>query len=279
VTKHDFETPDVAVAIKAFERNEPVSSKGGLYVARTADYARGVVLPPTTIRSFADLRVNPRVTTRDVSAEAVLSLFSVAGLWRDARLAGDHFLAATRRRDVVNALMERIFTILGGESWGKAESQHRARNENSVRSLAATVSSRPREKDFAAKLIQDRQHLVGMEARQRARHFGVLAKSFLPLPAEKGPRIVVGTVASATLVKRAPSPDDPVWLCEFAVRMASCSPDITRWAGEHLKDATARLRSLPILARAARFLVLAVDIWAQPEAREIGPVYYGWKWE
>jgi hypothetical protein len=137
VTKYNFETPDIGEALDSFGRRQPVPPTGGMYVARTGDYSRAVILPPTTLRSFADLRVSPRVTARDASAEGVLGILSLATVWHGARLAGDHLLAATRRRDAVTALLERSFSLLGGDSWGRAESQSRTLSDQRQLNLPA----------------------------------------------------------------------------------------------------------------------------------------------
>ncbi len=281
VTKYDFSAPDIAEVLESFGRNQPVPPSGGMYVARTGDYSRAVILPPTTLRSFADLRVSPRVTSRDASVEGLLALFTLACVWHSARLAGDHLLAATRRRDVVIALMERVFALAGGDSWTRAESQSRTLSDSdALRVLGAAISTKPRERELAGRLVLERERFVAVGPQQRVRYFATLAKSLLPLPAtDLGPRVVVGRVADGTLFRRLPSAEDPEWLCEFALRLASCSEETIRWAGAQLKDGTARLRGIPVLARSARFLVLAVDRWHQPEYREVGPVHHNWQWE
>ena len=67
------------------------------------------------------------------------------------------------------------------------------------------------------------------------------------------------------------------WLCEFALRLASCAKNISGWAGDKLHFAISSLFESPSIARAARFLVFAV---ARERNAGLGPdLYEGWAWE
>jgi hypothetical protein len=59
--------------------------------------------------------------------------------------------------------------------------------------------------------------------------------------------------------------------------MASDPMTLGAWAGEHLDTGIKKLLEAPTLARAARFLVLAVDQQSQPTAA-VGEIYAGWGW-
>jgi hypothetical protein len=178
--------------------------------------------------------------------------------------------------------MERTCALIGGDNWGRAEIQSRsvADAAAALRLLADAISVKPRERGLAEKVMLERDRFVAVEPQQRARYFAALAKSFLPLPtADAGSRVVVEKGGVGTLVRRLPSATDPDWLCEFALRLTSCSDTTSAWAGVHFRDGIARLRAIPVLARSARFVVLATDRWHHLEHREIGPVYQSWKWQ
>jgi hypothetical protein len=72
-------------------------------------------------------------------------------------------------------------------------------------------------------------------------------------------------------------PEHSAWLAEFALRMASDPVTISAWAGEHVDASVKKLLDVPTLARAARFLVLAVDQQKKSVAAS-GEVYAGWGW-
>jgi hypothetical protein len=67
------------------------------------------------------------------------------------------------------------------------------------------------------------------------------------------------------------------WLCEFALRLASGPAGAASWAGSRVGEGIGRLLDRPILARAARFLVLAVDHHLQAQ-RSLDALYAGWEW-
>jgi hypothetical protein len=69
------------------------------------------------------------------------------------------------------------------------------------------------------------------------------------------------TVGGVTVIRRAPAPgpENPAWLTELALRLASDPAHVEAWAGEHLRSGLARLLDLSTLARAARFVVLATE--------------------
>jgi hypothetical protein len=71
-------------------------------------------------------------------------------------------------------------------------------------------------------------------------------------------------------------PEHSTWLAEFALRMASDPVTLSAWAGEHVDASVKKLIDVPTLARAARYLVLAVD--QQKKSLAAREVYAGWGW-
>ena len=73
--------------------------------------------------------------------------------------------------------------------------------------------------------------------------------------------------------------DTPRWLPEFALRLASWPPAVVAWSGEDLIGGLERLMEVPSLARASRFLVLAVSEVFGPASLDIDALYPGWDWQ
>jgi hypothetical protein len=82
-----------------------------------------------------------------------------------------------------------------------------------------------------------------------------------------------------TVVRRrkAANCQNPVWLSELALRLASDPANVEAWAGERLRAGVTRLLEVPTLARAARFVVLATDHYLQSQIAP-GELYVGWRW-
>lgn len=68
------------------------------------------------------------------------------------------------------------------------------------------------------------------------------------------------------------------WLSEFALRLASCPDNIRSWSESNFEIGIETLIEAPTLARAARFLVLAIDKYLQKESIGGRQLYKGWKW-
>jgi hypothetical protein len=71
--------------------------------------------------------------------------------------------------------------------------------------------------------------------------------------------------------------EEPEWLVELALRLASDPSEVVEWAGQNVHFGLMRLLELPTLARAARFLVIATDHYLKSRA-ESGDLYASWKW-
>ena len=88
-----------------------------------------------------------------------------------------------------------------------------------------------------------------------------------------------GSSPGLTIIRRVQGvgPDHATGLAEFALRIASDPANLKAWAGEHVDASIKKLLEVPTLARAARFLVLAVDQKKKSHAGG-GEVYSGWGW-
>jgi len=197
-------------------------------------------------------------------------------LWAKARLTGNLF-SWSRRREVLHALTRHLFFIFGGDSWERAEQSSIRLGADGLRQLQRAVSTRQVEAGLAESLTVECPALAQLPSEERIGRLASLARKFLHLP----PRVhIVTRNTSVTLVRRQAqgSPDDPDWLCEFALRLASDPASALPWAGPSLTAAVKRLFDMPVLARAARFLVLAVDRHAEARPGVAGRPYAGWEW-
>ena len=70
---------------------------------------------------------------------------------------------------------------------------------------------------------------------------------------------------------------NPEWMAELSLRLASNPGDAVAWAGADRGAAMRRLMEIPILARAARFVVLATEAHSESGVMP-GEVYAGWTW-
>lgn len=268
-----FETPCVEEPIE-FASEYRVPAAGGMYVARLGEFTAAVIIPPT-VRGLAVLRCVPRIDAEQRSAESVLRAIERARLWGRARLPGD-LLSATRQRVVLRAIAWHIFLLVGGERWAVTEVGVRDGHDSALVNLKLVVSNRRDEVGIAAALALEYSALAAATCEARVKRIASLATSFRLLPSAPVSKAIPGVTVIAE--KNFAKTEDPEWLAELALRLASDPAEVEAWAGQHLRAGLTRLlEELPTLARAARFLVIATDRHLHSRTAP-GELYAGWGW-
>jgi hypothetical protein len=279
VSRYEFIDPDRSVRLDSaqFSPGYSVPTAGGLYRACAADLERSVILPPAA-RSFRlqELVVEPEVQRRQPSVGAVEELLSLIQMWFGARLTG--LFSATKRRSVLVALLQEVFAIIGGQNWAIAERNLRSQDTAAaLDTLKRAVSDKPSGISLAAKLLLDCAAYITLGKSDRVDGFASTARRLLQFRAQAP--VVVASVGGVTVPRRTYGPEHPNWIFEFALRLASSPETLHSWADDDLGQGLQWLLNLPILARAARFLVLAVDRHSQASAASDWRLYRAWGWE
>jgi hypothetical protein len=285
---HDDADSGVPVAERyAFERptigeklpqgaNHKAPRTGGLYVATLGDFKATIIVPPI-VKGLADLKCEPLIESGPRTAETIARLLTSTQLWGHARLSGD-LIAGARRGAVIRALTAHILSLLCGRAWANAES--RLKDEHGLLELKRCISDKGYELGLGSGLQLEYQALTDVPPSKRAARLASLAESFLVKPSTDQ-RQVGGSSSSPGLTEvrhvQGVGPEHSGWLAEFALRIASDPVTLGAWAGEHLDASIKKLLELPTLARAARFLVLAVEQRKRSLAAT-GELYAGWGW-
>jgi hypothetical protein len=274
--RYSFERPTVGEELsQGAEHKAPRT--GGLYLATLGDFKAAIIVPPI-VKGLADLQCEPRLDGRERTPTAVSRLLSFARLWAAARLSGD-LIAGARQRAVIRAITAHVFAVIGGQSWERAETN--IAEPNGLAELKRSISQNRLEAGIGAKLHLDAEKLADASPDRRAASLASLAESFRLVAPSANQREVVGRSSSpgVTVLRRVQGvgPEHPTWLAEFALRLASDPMTLEAWAGEHIDASIKKLLDVPTLARAARFLVLAVDQQKKSLAAA-GEFYAGWGW-
>lgn len=280
VTRYDFETPDIPVQIEEAQaiRGLEVPQTGGMYVARVARYRRAVIVPPQvrTIR-LTDLSINPcfsRYPRSPAGVSAVVKLFEV---WAAARIPGD-ILALFRQRSVLVSIVQHLFAIICGARWERIEEDARTHDsEESIRQMALAIGAYRSERSLGVVLHRDYTKLAADPIPTRIARVASLAKKFIVFPETSK---MLTTARKGVVVRRQKVWDSSQleWLSEFTLRLASCPDQIRSWSGPKFSEGIERILKVPTLARAARFLVLAIDSHLRYEIGGGKQLYKGWKW-
>ncbi|MGA2614203.1 MAG: hypothetical protein ABSG38_12240 [Spirochaetia bacterium] len=266
-----FETPSKEEPLENCTEYE-VPPVGGLYVARSGEFTTAIIVPPM-VRDLAGLRCSPHFDRLDRSVESLVKAVRLARLWGQARLTGGVF-SVGRQRDVLHALTSEIFRILGGDRWANSEGTVQGRPDR-IEYLKRAVTQRRKEFAIGETLALQSAALATAACRDRVESVESLATRFFWLPPPPPEKLAPGLMIIRR--NRPPSADDPKWLSELALRLASDPGGVEVWAGQHLRAGIQRLFGVPTLARAARFFVIAIHIHLQSRA-STGELYAGWRW-
>ncbi len=275
IERYTFERPTIGE--RQPQNAEYTTSAGGLYVATLGDLKAAIIVPPI-VKDMTDLQCEPQIDTAERTSESVAKLISAARLWGTARLPGDP-IARQRRRIVIRAFTANILSLIGGRAWAIAESK--LKDECGLVELKRCISDKGYELGFGEKLQLEYRPLADDPSSKRAAMLASMAEDFRLVQSSKDQLEIIGKsrLPGVTLLRRTQvtGPEHSIWLAEFALRMASDPVTLDAWAGQHVDAGIKKLLGVPTLARAARFLVLAVDQQKKPAA--MGEVYAGWSWQ
>lgn len=274
--RFSFERPMVSERLPTNDEHRAPRA-GGLYVAALGSFRAAIIVPPI-VKGFAELQCDPKIDPGPRTPEAITKLFWFAQLWGKARLSGD-LIAGARRSVVLRAITAHIVALLGGRAWASAESK--LKDERGLVDLKRSISDKVYEIGLGSGLQLEYQGLAAEPPTKRALRLASLAESFRLVQASVGEREVVArwSTPGMPVVRRIQGvgPEHSAWLAEFALRIASDPVTVGSWAGEHAETSVKKLLDVPTLARAARFLVLAVE-QQKKSLRAAGELYAGWGW-
>lgn len=239
----------------------PVVAPGGLFAAHRGDATAGLIAVPRTFRNLADLGATPQIKAGARSVDEVLGALAHARLWHSAKSSGD-ILSSTKRRSVLQALTRHILCLLGGDDWARAESAVENGTDSDLSALKLAVARHRDQVGIAAAIALEIGQLVTIEPKGRVSRLAELARSF---------RVVAPGLSEDGW-------ESPMWLAELSLRIASSPAHAALWAGPHLRPSIRKLlEEVPVLVRAARFMVIATDRHLQSQAAA-GELYAGWGW-
>jgi hypothetical protein len=214
VDNHDSETP-LDVAFLPFGRPVEASvltpqsvaggveppSPGGLFVAAYGDKTEALVVSSRKLSGgLAGLLVEPEFAELCEAPEAALAVVKAIGVWSAARLTGP--LAAQRRDHIITHLKARLYRIMLGPDWARAEATLRIGKvplETAVEGLLSCFNDR-RERTFAFILARDAQKYAQMAANVREREFASLAERYkVAHGAPTRPALDLGEILDARL--------------------------------------------------------------------------------
>jgi hypothetical protein len=281
VCRHDFDSPEIPIRldVMVFRQDFKVPPVGGLFVATAADCRTGIVIPPT-VHTQEDLRalsVSPYFFgSYSKSMDEVNRWLALFELWSSARLAGNMF-AVLRKRSLLLALSRHISGLVCGGGWLEAEREFCGHaGTESLGRLACAVSSKTQDQGFVVALERDISTWATASIIQRVSRLSDLAQRYLQYRMRDAVLYTREGLSDGASVPKGSV--DLNRVTEFALRLASCPNTVRSWAGGSHDNYMRVLMNLPILARAARFVVLAVDGELRRGLDSDWDLYEGWAW-
>jgi hypothetical protein len=252
----EFAYPDRPVQVEIDAGQRVRWPTGGLVTARVGTVQASIVLSPR-IRNLPDLEcLNVRrFSSGSRSVDDVRRLIDLAHRWVAATLPADPY-ALTGRIHVERAITGHIAGLIGGGRWESLE-RRAARDSDNLRTaeLEAALAVEPYQRALARTLLHEIDGMLRLRPERRA---GALAG-------------ILATHARRPGVRRVDSA-----LAEFLLRMASEPASLATTPQQELKSRLDTVLKSPVLLRAARFLVLAIDAI---ESEDSGSTHRGWAWE
>lgn len=249
----EFARPDRPCDAEVDERSCVRARAGGLVTAQGGGASAAMILPPT-VRRLEDLQLRPHLSGSSRSAQGVIALIRLAGQWAAASLPSDPF-AQHGRAKVLRAITGHIASLIGGHTW---------------KSLERRIAEQDGGLDQAAL-----EAAVGSKAHQRAlaRDVGRWVEGLSSVRPEER----VASLATALAIHARDQTfrsEDPRF-AEFLLRLASAPESLSDWPSSELQAYVDRVLNAPLLLRAARFLVVAID--ARDTSGASTP-FGGWAW-
>ena len=265
-----FETPCGEQALDGVNHFD-VPSSGGLFTARTVEQKAAIIVPPILESTgLSTLTLTPNVTRFDRSPDSAMRVIESANMWGRARLYGGSF-SAMRRREVIMALVHELFRILCGDDWARAEDVLREHNHTgSLERLSQAISRRHTEIGVRIAMLKEAEKTAHEDSDRRIDFLASVAVNNDLLPRKVWLKSEYGAETVNT--------ESAIWLAELALRIGSDPTNAEEWAGEDLRAGIIRLMDIPVLARAARFLVLSTEFYLG-SASVFGELFQGWRWK
>jgi hypothetical protein len=274
ITHYDFHSPDwpMPIAVDLTKEHYGIPSSGGLYFAQGDGIHCSIIFPHEVnerMSSFADMKslvVHPKFRSAQRSSKALQEALMLIRMWSEAHTIGN-LVALLARQRILQAIVTHIFGVICGPTWIAAENSYMD-HPNRV-TAALNFGKAIHSSDVAASLVRQSALINKCTPKERAANLAqVLGKFIKPLKSTTETRRVGAVISKG-----------PRWQAEFALRLGSAPESLDYWAHNWCIPGLQSLLDNPLLARAARFMVLTSSYELQKLYRsQDGSLYTGWDW-
>jgi hypothetical protein len=234
----EFQNPERRSPVVAdYSNGFRVPPPGGLYVALAGRQSFSVVVPPSSIQTFADFELKPNRQLHQRTERDVISLLDILELWSNARVTGNP-LSVDYKEQIVSSLQTHLIELLYGDFWARLE-RSLSKSTNFLVDLRNDISTDSKLQGIGRDLFAKQAEIRQFNLREVCEFLEQTASKYLDLP----PFITTETSRYR-------------WIVEFAVRLGIEAHRIKEWAGDHLPEALRYVLEHSIILRMSRFAAL-----------------------
>jgi hypothetical protein len=184
-----------------------------------------------------------------------MRLLELAERWSSASLPADPF-GGIRRTVVLRAIAAHIAGVICGDRWQGLERRFLSGSEPAMNEFREAIGAERYQRELALDLSHQVERFEAIDLDKRAMKLAFALQMH---------------------ARRAGVRAEEDRFAEFLLRLASEPATLLAWPQEELREALNRAIASPVLVRAARYVVLAVNQCAKAETGEV--VYAGWVWQ
>ncbi len=263
IERYKFSTPDVLSSIDKRSLGQALEdTEGGLFLIQNREGFRDTIVVTASGRAMGlgDMKVFPKLHNAYEGDTGIEQLISLYGLWAKSKTSGSLF-AELWRTQVLKSIASKISADIGGARWATAERNYLERDdERNFIGLKTCISDRPGERYIGVKLEGEAKRLSQVSMRERVIFFGDLFKNFLRIS------------------EKIPDADSPWPDPEFVLKLSSAPHTLLMWDQEKTRAFISFLRKFPMMSRASRYLVIAVERYCATDPNWEGCCHNGWRW-
>lgn len=276
ISRYEFSAPDIPDVIEKIDQDYSVEcDKGGLFLIQGANNnTDSIVMSPYGRKmSLRDMIIYPQLQKSYGWGEDIWQLILLYDWWERGRTSGN-ILSDLWRKRVLKSISSTLCQIVGGNSWGKAERDHLEKSDdNSLFKLKKCISDQLDDRYIGAVIEREAQNMASLSIIERKNIFEHLFVKQIRRLVERYHTDY--HARGGIIVRKAPA----VFLPEFVLRLSSAPNTLMVWEKEKFWILMKCLQDNPVIFRAGRYLILAVENHDASKSDLDDCCYRGWKWQ
>lgn len=275
ISRYEFVAPDIFDVIDKIGHDQTVEcDKGGLFLVQGVnDITDSIVMSPLVRKmTLNDMMIFPKLQKSYKWGEDIWRLIVIYDWWERGRTSGN-ILSDLWRKQVLKSILSTLCQVIGGNGWKNAELEYlEKRNDNNLFKLKICISDKSDEQLIGNIIERDAKNMADRSIIERKYYFENLFKKQIRSLVERYHTDY--HAKSGTIIRKSPAR----FLPEFVLRLSSSPNTLLDWDKEKFWNVMKCLQEIPVIFRAGRYLVLAVENHYASKF-DLNDCCSGWKWQ